>query len=214
MWFQPLYCNPFLYKHRMSFLEYVRRACLVLNCCDHPEGSFMQSFRKTNELHFAVEFNFCSKDTNKRSSYFCWLMMLILFKKKKKLIEEQSKVRAYLDGGVALLFQVDNAYWLWTFQGRLLQKNNKDRFCQLLWRPRPATLLSEDQIKVVCSTDMPVDVVLVYMHARFIFLKDEVWTVRVLELLFFPNLWGGKILPQGTSFLGTTANITCFLSLE
>ncbi|RLW01411.1 hypothetical protein DV515_00007854, partial [Chloebia gouldiae] len=43
--------------------------------------------------------------------------------------------------------KVDNAYWLWTFQGRLLQKNNKDRFCQLLWRPRPATLLSEDQIK-------------------------------------------------------------------
>lgn len=48
------------------------------------------------------------------------------------------------------LFQVDNAYWLWTFQGRLLQKNNKDRFCQLLWRPRPPTLLSQDQIKVRC----------------------------------------------------------------
>lgn len=47
-------------------------------------------------------------------------------------------------------FQVDNAYWLWTFQGRLLQKNNKDRFCQLLWRPRPPTLLSQDQIKVWC----------------------------------------------------------------
>lgn len=44
--------------------------------------------------------------------------------------------------------QVDNAYWLWTFQGRLLQKNNKDRFCQLLWRPRPPSLLSADQIKV------------------------------------------------------------------
>ncbi|XP_010568891.1 PREDICTED: eukaryotic translation initiation factor 3 subunit B [Haliaeetus leucocephalus] len=45
--------------------------------------------------------------------------------------------------------KVDNAYWLWTFQGRLLQKNNKDRFCQLLWRPRPTTLLSEDQIKQI-----------------------------------------------------------------
>lgn len=43
---------------------------------------------------------------------------------------------------------MDNAYWLWTFQGRLLQKNSKDRFCQLLWRPRPPTLLSQDQIKV------------------------------------------------------------------
>uniref|UniRef100_A0A3Q4H433 Eukaryotic translation initiation factor 3 subunit B n=1 Tax=Neolamprologus brichardi TaxID=32507 RepID=A0A3Q4H433_NEOBR len=45
--------------------------------------------------------------------------------------------------------KVDNAYWLWTFQGRLLQKNNKDRFCQLLWRPRPPTLLSIEQIKMI-----------------------------------------------------------------
>ncbi|CAF92736.1 unnamed protein product, partial [Tetraodon nigroviridis] len=45
--------------------------------------------------------------------------------------------------------KVDNAYWLWTFQGRLLQKNNKDRFCQLLWRPRPPSLLSADQIKMI-----------------------------------------------------------------
>uniref|UniRef100_A0A8C5Z4E2 Eukaryotic translation initiation factor 3 subunit B n=1 Tax=Marmota marmota marmota TaxID=9994 RepID=A0A8C5Z4E2_MARMA len=45
--------------------------------------------------------------------------------------------------------KVDNAYWLWTFQGRLLQKNNKDRFCQLLWRPRPPTLLSQEQIKQI-----------------------------------------------------------------
>ncbi|KAB0403456.1 hypothetical protein E2I00_001905 [Balaenoptera physalus] len=46
--------------------------------------------------------------------------------------------------------KVDNAYWLWTFQGRLLQKNSKDRFCQLLWRPRPPTLLSQDQVKSLC----------------------------------------------------------------
>ncbi|XP_060116568.1 eukaryotic translation initiation factor 3 subunit B [Heteronotia binoei] len=45
--------------------------------------------------------------------------------------------------------KVDNAFWLWTFQGRLLQKNNKDRFCQLLWRPRPPTLLTQDQIKQI-----------------------------------------------------------------
>uniref|UniRef100_A0A8C2G202 Eukaryotic translation initiation factor 3, subunit Bb n=1 Tax=Cyprinus carpio TaxID=7962 RepID=A0A8C2G202_CYPCA len=45
--------------------------------------------------------------------------------------------------------KVDNAYWPWTFQGRLLQKNNKDRFCQLLWRPCPPTLLSQEQIKVM-----------------------------------------------------------------
>uniref|UniRef100_A0A8B9KCC8 Eukaryotic translation initiation factor 3 subunit B n=1 Tax=Astyanax mexicanus TaxID=7994 RepID=A0A8B9KCC8_ASTMX len=45
--------------------------------------------------------------------------------------------------------KVDNAFWLWTFQGRLLQKNNKDRFCQLLWRPRPPSLLSQEQIKAI-----------------------------------------------------------------
>ncbi|XP_075421716.1 eukaryotic translation initiation factor 3 subunit B [Ascaphus truei] len=45
--------------------------------------------------------------------------------------------------------KVDNAYWLWTFQGRLLQKNNKDRFCQLLWRPRPQTLLGQEEIKTI-----------------------------------------------------------------
>lgn len=73
----------------------------------------------------------------------------------------QCEVIAYLTRDGALLFQVDNAYWLWTFQGRLLQKNNKDRFCQLLWRPRPATLLSEDQIKVVSSSDSA-DIDLVY----------------------------------------------------
>ncbi|XP_028825038.1 eukaryotic translation initiation factor 3, subunit Ba [Denticeps clupeoides] len=45
--------------------------------------------------------------------------------------------------------KVDNAFWLWTFQGRLLQKNNKDRFCQLLWRPRPPSLISQEQIKLI-----------------------------------------------------------------
>ncbi|TRY54818.1 hypothetical protein DNTS_001785 [Danionella cerebrum] len=44
---------------------------------------------------------------------------------------------------------VDNAFWLWTFQGRLLQKNNKERFCQLLWRPRPSSLLTQEQIKLI-----------------------------------------------------------------
>ena len=37
--------------------------------------------------------------------------------------------------------KVDNAFWIWTFQGRLLQKHPMDRFCQFLWRPRPQSLL-------------------------------------------------------------------------
>lgn len=45
--------------------------------------------------------------------------------------------------------KVDNAYWLWSFQGRLLQKQSLDRFCQLLWRPRPASLLTKEQIREI-----------------------------------------------------------------
>lgn len=45
--------------------------------------------------------------------------------------------------------KVDNAYWLWSFQGRLLQKQSLDRFCQLLWRPRPVSLLTKEQIREI-----------------------------------------------------------------
>jgi len=45
--------------------------------------------------------------------------------------------------------KVDNAYWLWNFQGKLLHKQPLDRFCQLQWRPRPPSLLSDDHLKVL-----------------------------------------------------------------
>ena len=45
--------------------------------------------------------------------------------------------------------QVDNAYWLWTFQGKILQKHTPEKFCQLLWRPRPPSLLDPKQVKEV-----------------------------------------------------------------
>ncbi|CAG0900020.1 unnamed protein product [Darwinula stevensoni] len=45
--------------------------------------------------------------------------------------------------------KVDNAYWLWTFQGKILQKHTPEKFCQLLWRPRPPSLLDTKQIKEV-----------------------------------------------------------------
>lgn len=45
--------------------------------------------------------------------------------------------------------KVDNAYWIWSFQGKLLQKINSDRFCQLLWRPRPKTVLPEEKVKEI-----------------------------------------------------------------
>jgi len=43
--------------------------------------------------------------------------------------------------------KVDNAYWLWNFQGKLMKKSAVEKFCQLVWRPRPPTLLSKDQTR-------------------------------------------------------------------
>jgi translation initiation factor 3 subunit B len=40
---------------------------------------------------------------------------------------------------------MENGYMLWDFRGELLQKKILDRFKQFLWRPRPKTLLSEEQ---------------------------------------------------------------------
>jgi translation initiation factor 3 subunit B len=56
----------------------------------------------------------------------------------------------YVVTGVSWWAQkVDNAYWVWTFQGKVLQKHSKDKFCGLLWRPRPPTLLSAEQIREI-----------------------------------------------------------------
>jgi len=43
--------------------------------------------------------------------------------------------------------KVDNAYWMWNFQGKILKRANVDKFCQLLWRPRPPSLLSKEQLR-------------------------------------------------------------------
>merc|ERR1711988_1638216 len=43
--------------------------------------------------------------------------------------------------------KVDNAYWIWNFQGKILKRSNVDRFCQLTWRPRPPSLLAKDQLR-------------------------------------------------------------------
>merc|ERR1712055_800706 len=45
--------------------------------------------------------------------------------------------------------KVDNAYWLWNFQGKILKRSSVEKFCQLVWRPRPPTLLAKEQIKEI-----------------------------------------------------------------
>ena len=39
--------------------------------------------------------------------------------------------------------QMDTGYFVWSFQGKLLQKHMMERFYQFAWRPRPKTLLRE-----------------------------------------------------------------------
>ncbi len=45
--------------------------------------------------------------------------------------------------------QMDNGYKLWTFQGECFYEYTKEQFYQILWRPRPASLLSLDERKKI-----------------------------------------------------------------
>ena len=44
---------------------------------------------------------------------------------------------------------MENGYSLWDFKGAQLQKQLLDNFKQLLWRPRPKSLLSSDDKKTI-----------------------------------------------------------------
>lgn len=44
---------------------------------------------------------------------------------------------------------MENGYHLFTFSGVLLSENPIEKFKQLLWRPRPATLLSKDEQRTI-----------------------------------------------------------------
>lgn len=43
----------------------------------------------------------------------------------------------------------DQGYYIWSFQGRILKRVNLKNFLQLLWRPRPASLLNEPAEKEI-----------------------------------------------------------------
>lgn len=45
--------------------------------------------------------------------------------------------------------KVDNAYNIWSFQGRILQRHPLDQFCSFIWRPRPKSLLTPEDIRNV-----------------------------------------------------------------
>ncbi|GAA5963266.1 hypothetical protein JCM3765_005781 [Sporobolomyces pararoseus] len=44
---------------------------------------------------------------------------------------------------------MEAGFTIWDFKGQLVQENKLDRFKQLLWRPRPPTLLSRDEQKKI-----------------------------------------------------------------
>lgn len=44
---------------------------------------------------------------------------------------------------------MENGYHLYDFKGELLREEHIDKFKQLLWRPRPLTLLSKEEQKTI-----------------------------------------------------------------
>lgn len=44
---------------------------------------------------------------------------------------------------------MENGYHLYDFKGELLREEHIDKFKQLLWRPRPSTLLGKDEQKSI-----------------------------------------------------------------
>ena len=44
---------------------------------------------------------------------------------------------------------MENGYHLYDYAGNLLREEHIDKFKQILWRPRPATMLSKDEQKTI-----------------------------------------------------------------
>lgn len=57
--------------------------------------------------------------------------------------------RYFMTGVSWWAHKVDNGYFVWSFQGKVMQRHPLDQFCHFLWRPRPPTLLKEKDIKKV-----------------------------------------------------------------
>lgn len=49
----------------------------------------------------------------------------------------------------SLHYQTDTGYYIWTFQGKLVKRELQKSFFQLLWRPRPTSLLSKQKISSI-----------------------------------------------------------------
>lgn len=57
--------------------------------------------------------------------------------------------RYVVTGVSAWAVSSDNAYMVWSFQGKMLREIKPPGFCSLLWRPRPKSLLTEEHLKMI-----------------------------------------------------------------
>jgi len=64
-------------------------------------------------------------------------------------IEWDPTGRFFMTGVSWWAHKVDNGYFIWSFQGKVLQRHQLDQFCNFSWRSRPASLLSEKDISKV-----------------------------------------------------------------
>merc|ERR550519_491211 len=53
--------------------------------------------------------------------------------------------RYFMSGVSFWSHRVDNAYFIWSFQGKILQRHPMKEFCSFHWRPRPKSLLTEEE---------------------------------------------------------------------
>ncbi|GFP90453.1 eukaryotic translation initiation factor 3 subunit b [Phtheirospermum japonicum] len=58
----------------------------------------------------------------------------------------------YVVTAVTSVHEMENGFNVWSFNGKLLYKINKDHFFQFLWRPRPPSLLSPEQEEEIAKT--------------------------------------------------------------
>lgn len=64
-------------------------------------------------------------------------------------IEWDPTGRYVVSGSSMWRHTVDHGFCIWDFKGQLLLQQNIDKFKQLLWRPRPKSLLSEEEKKKI-----------------------------------------------------------------
>ncbi|XP_065659652.1 eukaryotic translation initiation factor 3 subunit B isoform X2 [Hydra vulgaris] len=64
-------------------------------------------------------------------------------------IEWDPTGRYFMSGVSWWTHKVDNGYFIWSFQGKILQRHVLHQFSHFAWRPRPPTLLTEPDIERV-----------------------------------------------------------------